>query len=81
MTTTGTRQTALDSLEEAVREGTAEFFCQHALNECRTTVYHSDGKIAGATGKHDDDVMALGIGFHLVQDRHGSTCVTPGGLA
>lgn len=80
MTTTETRRLPLDALERVIREGTADFFCPNAINECRTTVYHTDGKIAGANGKHDDDVMALGIGFFLINGGHGSTCVTPGGF-
>jgi hypothetical protein len=77
MTTSNTRQNPLDAMEEGIREGKYEFFCPHALAECRTTVTHADGKVAGAVGKHDDDVMALGIGFFLVRG-NATTCITPG---
>ncbi len=39
-----------------------EVECPHVLNELETFVLAANGNYEAASGKHDDDVMALGIG-------------------
>lgn len=60
-TTPVTRPQMLSRLAQAIREMTVIIRCPQTLQECRTFVYHPDGKPAGQQGCHDDEVFSIGL--------------------
>ena len=49
-----------------VRDGSIDIPCKHVLNELTTFIRHPSGKLAAASGKHDDDVMSAAIGLRCL---------------
>jgi hypothetical protein len=65
-TTEATRHYAMDRLGRALREfgneqEGVEIPCPHAIDELRFFIVNAKGRAEAAPGKHDDDVLAIGI--------------------
>lgn len=72
LTTAATRPALLTALKGAVRDWEEpgqgfDIYCEHALDELRTMVRNKKGKEEAMEGHHDDDVLALAIGYLLIE--------------
>jgi hypothetical protein len=61
VTTALTRPTMLERFGAALVANSELFMSRKLLEECRTFVRHSDGRIAAAEGSHDDAIMAMAM--------------------
>jgi hypothetical protein len=71
LTTAATRPALLTALKRGIRDWEEpgqgfDILCEHAVGECRTMVRNARGKEEAMEGHHDDDPMALAIGFLLI---------------
>lgn len=61
MTTATSKTQLVSALDRALREMSVIVRDAVTLQELRTFVYHSDGKVGGQQGCHDDCVIALAL--------------------
>lgn len=66
-TTPLTRRWLIETLRNAVRDGSVITLSSKLIGEMRTFVYGKDGKAQHAPGKHDDLLFGLGIALQLHQ--------------
>lgn len=63
LTTEASRRQCISVLQEAIRQQAIEILCPNVISELRTFIFSTSGKAEGASGSHDDDVLALAIGL------------------
>lgn len=63
---TDLRISIIDELATQIRNLSVDIDCLHSLTQCGTFVIGKDGIARGAPGKHDDDVMMLGMGLYFL---------------
>ena len=62
---TGNRSMLIEKLASIIREQEIDVWCPHVLSELKTFVT-INGKAQASPGKHDDDVLMLGIGMYCL---------------
>lgn len=65
LTTKASRPVLVDQLEEAIRTGAMVLHDASSVDQMATFAYNDDGRPEAQEGYHDDDVLALGIGWQL----------------
>lgn len=70
-----TRENLIESMAEAIREWDTpgngiDIFDTHAIEQCENFVVTQSGHSQAAEGFHDDDVLAIALGLHLIE--HGT---------
>jgi len=64
-TTTATKPLAIDELAAAIRDAELAIYDEHTLNELRTFVRSTNGRMQGSP--HDDRVMSLAISYQMLK--------------
>lgn len=67
-TTEGTRRDAVDGLVLAFHQNDLWIPCENVRKQAYTFVRDEKGKPVAEAGNHDDDIMALAIGNHLLDE-------------
>tara|TARA_R110000824_G_scaffold247940_2_gene437016 strand:- start:660 stop:2546 length:1887 start_codon:yes stop_codon:yes gene_type:complete len=62
----GVRSLILDALHEALREDLIEIPCPNIVHELSIFIRSANGKLEAPKGEHDDDVLALAIGWYNI---------------
>lgn len=65
LTTRASRPILIDQLEAALRTSAMTLHDAGSVDQCSTFAYNDDGRPEAQDGYHDDDVIALGIGWQL----------------
>lgn len=60
------RRTIIDCLALHLRDQTIDPSCPHIIDEAKTFVISKNGKEQARAGRHDDDIMGLGMGVYCI---------------
>jgi hypothetical protein len=71
-TNSKTREILIETLARAIREWDTpgsgiDVWCPHAVGELQKFVRTDSGRSEAAPGSHDDDVIAIALGLHLIE--------------
>lgn len=61
-----TRDIIIDAIQDACRDSTVDIPCPNLLDEMKTFIRDKTGKRTAGSSAHDDDVLAAGMGIHLL---------------